>query len=237
MPVKAWIDGHAFDLETLAELFREGEPMVDQEDGQYYLTSVAFDGLFLDGSQLNEAATSILRRANGIARAINSGYRPVTLAGRFTDETGATSVVLAIDSIEVRSKAYVATVVVDGQGHPQPLPPPPGPEYFAKIASNPAIGEALHILGKPDAALDWYDLYKLYEIVRDDVGGESDLKAKGWAPWSEIKTFTESANRREISGDDARHARLSGAPSGRSMTIGDGRELVRRLIASWLGSL
>jgi hypothetical protein len=31
MLIKAWLKGHGFDLMTLADLFREGEPMVAED--------------------------------------------------------------------------------------------------------------------------------------------------------------------------------------------------------------
>jgi hypothetical protein len=39
---KAWLEGHAFDLETLAELFAEGDPLVAKDpQAEYYLESRA----------------------------------------------------------------------------------------------------------------------------------------------------------------------------------------------------
>lgn len=42
MPWKAWLEGHEFDLETLRELFRAGDPLVAQDplDGYYLESSV-----------------------------------------------------------------------------------------------------------------------------------------------------------------------------------------------------
>jgi hypothetical protein len=235
VPVKAWLQGQQFDLETLADLFREGEPKVAQEGSDYYITSASFDDLFQDGGLLNETALSLLRHANGIARAISSGYRPVTLVGRFTDESGGTTQVIAAASAEMRMKASAVAIVISG-GVEQPAPPTPGPGYMQKVASNAAVREVLEILGKPVPELDWFDLYKVYEIIRDDVG-RSAIIANGWATSGEVNVFTESANRPEVSGDGARHARLPGQPSGRSMNLGEGAELVKRVAVAWLDSL
>jgi hypothetical protein len=136
--VKAWLDGHPFDLETLTELFREGEPMVVQEGDAYYLTSAAFDGLLHEAGRLEEVACSALRRVNGVAWALDSSFRPVTLPGRFSDETGDTSVVVGAVTAEVRATAYVAAVVTSGEAQLPPPPPARGPEYFGKTA-NPNV--------------------------------------------------------------------------------------------------
>jgi hypothetical protein len=44
-----------------------------------------------------------------------------------------------------------------------------------------AVGEVLEIVGKPAPQLDWFDLYKVYEIICDDVGGKYAIIANGWA--------------------------------------------------------
>jgi hypothetical protein len=42
------------------------------------------------------------------------------------------------------------------------------------------------------------------------------------------------ANRSEVSGDLARHARLKGDPPRRTMTLGEARQLVGALVTRWL---
>lgn len=62
-------------------------------------------------------------------------------------------------------------------------------------------------------------------------------RANGWASHREINTFSESADRREISGSDARHARLPGSPSGRAMSLREARDFMFDLAKKWLDSL
>ena len=87
------------------------------------------------------------------------------------------------------------------------------------------------------SGLDWSDLYKVFEIIRHVVGDEDTIKASGWASHREINTFSESADRREISGSDARHARLPGSPSGRAMSLREARDFMFDLAKKWLDSL
>ena len=83
MPWKAWLEGHEFDLETLRELFRAGDPLVaqDRSDG-YYLESLALQDT--NGQLDHSAAEPLIRRINGVARAADQGVRPVNLRGRYT---------------------------------------------------------------------------------------------------------------------------------------------------------
>ena len=72
MPWKAWLEGHEFDLETLRELFRTGDPLVAQDpsDG-YYLESSALQDS--DGQLDHSAAEPLVKRINGVARAADQG--------------------------------------------------------------------------------------------------------------------------------------------------------------------
>jgi len=52
-------------------------------------------------------------------------------------------------------------------GESIPQPPLPGPKYLALAAQHPDAAEALAIIGKAEP--NWAELYKVYEIVRDNI--------------------------------------------------------------------
>jgi len=246
MVVKAKLEGHVFDLDALVELFREGEPKVAKEEDGYYLASSELDGLMDDGGPLVEAATRLLQKVTGIARILDSSFRPVTMPGTFVEDSGdggrRRQHVAGALTAELRIKAsFVASGVVstsDGRPpEPEPSPAPPeGPLFIQLAASHPDVAEALEILGKSSISLNWVDLYKLYEIVRSNVGGEKALKQ--WASSADLSAFTASANRPDVSGSEARHARSTGArlPK-RTMNLAEGEAFIRRLIETWWNSL
>jgi len=237
MAIKARLGDNSFDLETLARRFRQGDPQVSTDGEGYYLTSSRFDGLMHDGGKLVEMASSLLRKVNGVARVRDPGFRPVRLTGCFSDDAGNSHVVVTYTgSAEVHLQASDATVVVDGQ---QQAPPPRGPEDIQLSETNPDVDEALRILGKEGPSLSWFDLYKIVEILRRNVGGEKALDAKDWVPAGDIEAVTMSANRADISGDDARHARTSSSPSKRvrPMTLPEAQQVIDQLVARWLDSL
>ncbi|MGW6791880.1 hypothetical protein [Streptomyces chartreusis] len=99
------------------------------------------------------------------------------------------------------------------------------------------MAEALEILGMPSVSLTWIDLYKVYEIVRDSAGSEQALKAKTWVPDGELSAFKASANRPDVSGSGARHARMGGGPPKLTMTLAEGEDFIRRLVVAWWNSL
>ncbi len=229
MLIKARLQGHEFDLGTLAERFREGDPAVASDDEGYYLSFTAPDGLLDDGARLSDAASVLLRRVNGVARTLSSDFRPVGLTGRFSDETGRQHQVVLADTAEARARANPVTVSVGGE---QPTPPPaPGPGYVQLAQSHPDVAEILDILGNADPAPDWSDLYKIHEIMLDNMPG---FYQRGWVTKDQISTFTASANWTEVSGDLARHARLKGDPPKRTMMLVEARQLIGSLVITWL---
>jgi hypothetical protein len=92
---------HEFDLETLRELFRTGDPLVAQDpsDG-YYLESSALQDS--NGQLDHSAAEPLVKRINGVARATDQGFRPVHLRGRYSAPDGTMSVVAFADVGRVR---------------------------------------------------------------------------------------------------------------------------------------
>ena len=230
MLIKARLQGHEFDLLTLAELFREGDPAVATDDEGSYLSFSVSERILGDGSRLYDAASLLLRRVNGVARTLSSDFRPVSLTGRFSDVAGRQHQVVLADTAEVRARVNPVTVSVGGE-EPLPPPPAPGPGYVQLARTHPDVAEALDILGDADPAPDWSDLYKVHEILLDNV---PDFYRRGWVTKDQISTFTGSANRKEVSGDLARHARLKGDAPKRTMTLVEARQLIFGLVTRWL---
>ena len=225
--------GDDFDLQTLSELFSAGDPRVarDQLNGYYVESS----DIVVSGGQPDvSSAEALVKRVNGTARVLASDFQPVQLRGRYTSPDGATSVVLAGDTATARDRAVAGAVMIDGVA--APAPPPKGPRYFKLAQQDPDVADALRVLGQP-SPLDWYDIYKAWEIVGNAVGGQKKVAAAGWATAADIDRLTASANHPGISGDDARHARMNGAPGqNRTMTMSEADALIRRLIANWIES-
>jgi hypothetical protein len=229
MLIKARLKGHEFDLLTLAELFGEGEPAVATDDDGYCLSFTVSDELFGDGGGLHDAASVLLRRVNGVARTLSGDFRPVGLTGRFSDETGRQHQVVLADTAEARARANPVTVSAGGE--PPPPPPAPGPGYVQLAQTHPDVAEVLDLLGNADPAPDWSELYKVHEILLDSVPG---FYQRGWVTRDQISAFTGSANRSEVSGDLARHARLKGDPPKRTMTLVEARQLIGSVVIAWL---
>jgi hypothetical protein len=132
-----------------------------------------------------------------------------------------------------RSRVGVATVVIhDAQGNVVPPPPPAptkGPIYLAKADRDPAVREVLQLLAGDHP--DWFTLYKVMEIIQADAGGLDALTKK-----SDISAFGASANRADVSGEAARHARQKGATPRQTMSLDEARAFIQRVVGDWLAS-
>jgi hypothetical protein len=231
---RAFVDGHALDLETLLRAFPRTEDsdslVFESADEGTYFTSPRFAAL-AEAADVHRESEDVLREAMGVARMLDSSFQTVKLQGRYQQEGSATAFVFASAEIRVRATAS-ATL----SGGVPTVRAPVGHTYSALAASNDDVAEALALMGG-DAPPSWFELYKVYEIIKHDLGGESSLLTTCSTTRAELTTFTESANRREISGTGARHARITGTASGRQMELTKARLFIARLLQSWLDSL
>jgi len=233
--VKAWLEGHPHDLQALSELFCEGDIRVihdDQEDA-YYLTAPDIDTPPEPG-RFDQAAEALMKRVNGLARTHQADFLPVSLTGRYTNPTG-THVFVAAVSIEARARIGMVAGVVGSDGQPVPNPLSSWPSRLALAADNPDVAEALGIMGRSEP-LGWDDLYKVHEIVRHAVRPDS-ITDYGWTDAQTNSVFRASANRADVSGDGARHARNPGPPPTRTMSLAEGRSFIGALVIQWLNHL
>ena len=69
MNTKAWLEGHPFDLEDLAQLLATGDVHVvhDANENAYYLSATEIDNP-PDGTTFYEVAQRLLPHINGIGR-------------------------------------------------------------------------------------------------------------------------------------------------------------------------
>jgi hypothetical protein len=82
--------------------------------------------------------------------------------------------------------------------------------------------------------MSWGGLYRLYEVIEGDMGGEHELKTVFCGSAKDIKRFKHSANSVTVAGDDARHANESGRPPEQPMTLYEAEAFLKYLLKRWL---
>jgi len=237
MTMKAWLEGDEIDVRALTQLFYEGDIRVlhDADEDAYYLTAPEIDNPPAD-TKFYDAAQTRLLQLNGLARLDDSYFRPVALSGKYTDGER-THQVVSPRSIALALRPGRPTVVVTRpDGTVVPDPPSPWPGRVKVAATHSAAARVLRIMARNDD-LDWYDLYKIHEIIRRDIE-KKKLHKLGWTTKARDRAFTVSADRFEVSGDAARHAVDSRAePPRQTMTIDEGRAYISNLVTQWMDSM
>jgi hypothetical protein len=230
---KAWLEGPEVDLYDLTRLFATGDTQIVKDGDAYYLASVEIDNR-PEAEAVYEAAQRLLTLVNGVGQAESSSFRPVRLSGAY-NEGDKRHVIARAETAEARFYAFAAAIVTAPDGTERVDSPPPGPERVKKAMRHPHAAEALGIMAKPEPT-SWVDLYKVYEIIRDDMKPTS-LDQSGWATKDQLSAFKASANRPDLGGPDSRHARMSGTAPKRNMPIAEARDFIGRLLTQWVDSL
>lgn len=222
---RAGLEGEPLDLDALVEqLASETQVRVVRDCAGVWLEGTALDSS-PDSSSAYAAARELLPVVNGAAVAHDSGFRPVRLSDVVTD--GSVRHVFASARLEGRSRLTASLTVHDAEGNAI-TGPSVRPALAAAVEAAtraPVVREALALLSQPE--LGWFQIYKLYEILKEDV----DLTTLGSA--ADWKALTASANKPNVSGDAARHARGGAGIPKRTMTLGEAQTFIKAAVAKW----
>jgi hypothetical protein len=132
------------------------------------------------------------------------------------------------ESGHFRMKINPVTILINGI--PRKAQPPAEAKWLAKASSDDVVADVLSYLrGRPD----WFDLYKAFERMRDDInralGRQHRQTQMGWPAKTQLDTFQLSAN-------VYRHSPVKWDlfnPS-TAMPLEDAAAFIRRLARIWL---
>ena len=216
------LSGSSLPLQILKAAFGP-RGCVLQDDTMYYLTSPRFAAMS-DPQAVYTAAGEILDHMNGIAAMFAVGYRPVEIQGE----------IVQIDEGVRRQHVVVAATTAFGWV----IAGPPDPDlvnvaaWLALAERDRNVSAALHFFSVPS----WGNLYKVLEIVRDEIGNDDKLARTGWITRRDLSRFTQTAQSRDALGDEARHAAKKYKAPGNPMSLEEARVTIRELLVMWLRS-
>ncbi|WP_411868677.1 hypothetical protein [Vulcanococcus limneticus] len=229
MPVKE----HIFDIEDLP-VYLSGSPVTVTKRGEVYYLLLSAEVAGESHESVPEIANRYIALINGAARLLINGYRPIELeceAFLGLDEDGEnTQTVIPLGTTEIRCKLGHLTFSIGGV--PKPDDRTGLMSSFLKDATcNQAKADALIILGRSSPG--WSELYLAFELVEANVGAR--MFTAGWIRKNDARLFTRTANSYTALGSSGRHGRDRGSPPSEPMEKKAALELVRSLVASWLG--
>lgn len=188
--------------------------------------------------QLAEGELAILSGILKLERDARDGLK--YLAVFRLNPAGGRDVFVSIhESLQFRLEmGAVIAVVTDAAGNviAQPPPPPPRSAVLLRLAAgDTAIAKVLRLLSASDA-MTWVGLYRIHEVIEDDVGGQHKLERQGWGSADDLRRFKHSANSVQVGGDKSRHGKEFQVPPKHPMTLAEAEAYAKYIVQAWLAS-
>lgn len=100
--------------------------------------------------------------------------------------------------------------------------PPDISEFIPLALSDKIVAKALRLCSRE---LDWVNLYRIFEVISEDMGG---LTGK------DIKIFKGSANNSKVTGDFSRHGKMNVGTPEETMRLADAQHLIKSKVREWV---
>jgi hypothetical protein len=219
---KVKLKGHKFDLEQASEYFITDIFSICKIENEYYISSDAFNDV-RDTNSIVSLATSFIEKANAILKLKLHDYKPIELENffLFEDENGISKI--GTMQVTISGRSFVSNGKSQSE-HEREI----HKKQTETLLNNSVASEIFHFYSKPTS---WIDLYKIYEIIKDNIG---EKKIIGFLTKSEINRFTGTAQSKAQIGDEARHASNKYKGHSQPMTIQEADVLIKKLIINWL---
>jgi len=229
------LQGSSLYLQELKAILSDHDPTITQEDNNFYLKLSAWEQL-QEAEQIRNQAIHLIQLLDSTAHVFFRNTAPITIGHlvRINDDGQRQYFVFAEGSLTLEGILLNATATVaesDGQRieHKQEHPII---RLLRASANDVLVADALRFFRRGD----WISLYKAYEIVRDDLHGEQGIIHQGWLTKRSLSRFTQTAQSRDILGDDARHASRKYKPPSDPISLQEAKTMISELVQSWIDS-
>jgi hypothetical protein len=220
--------GDPIDLRMLADTCTSAECQIIQSGNEYMLRAAQFE-LLDSAASVRECAIKLVTVLSSSARLILSTRQGISVGPTvyWTRPDGKRDTTVLVGTAVCHVRAMPITVV---HGTQILRPADPILQWLSLAQQFPAVAKVMRLRDAGD--LDWRDLYPLYEVIQDDVGGA--IQQLGWATGNELKHFERTANNPAAAGDKARHGVEKYKPPRKPMSLAHARELIDRIMRAWL---
>jgi hypothetical protein len=219
--------GDSTDLQILAGTFAIGEVQVVHSGNEHLLRSSKFHTLD-SAASVRESAIDVVTALSASARLVFGAQQSIRVGKVYRlRPDGKRDVTLLVEPAVAHERALPITVVHGTQVH---RPADPIQAWLPLASQDPVLAKALRL--RNTDALDWVDLYRLYELIQSDAGHL--IHELGWASRNEVERFVRTANSVSAAGDSARHGTERTDPPLNPTTLAHACELVDRILRAWL---
>jgi len=228
------IKGDNFDLEDLSESLNSPEFSITKKGEDYILKSTHFNSLE-DADGVRNKASEILSLINGSAWLVIGMRKPLkeVRVCRVNDDGKTKCSVVFSDSAHFRDRFKASLITKDGEVQ-EIFQADPISEFITTALHDENVATALRLLD--NCTSDWVNLYRILEVVEEDVGGTHKIVEKGWATKKAIDLFKHTANCFKAIGAEARHAKKRIKTPTNPMTPSEAESLIKTIVNSWIQS-
>jgi len=234
MTWKVELRGDMSDLDQLARSFTGTDINIAAHGKEYLLTSERFDHLEEADQVRNEALVMVAVLDGGCRLALNSTKTLMVGAVYRYDAKGGRSITVFPEPAVFQLRTIGPTVTLTrSDGGMETFHPADVVRDWARIAlSSSSVKDVFELIRFGE--LDWVNLYKIIEIIEDDVGGGVSLERKKWVQAQSIRLFKRTANCRRAIGSQARHGHQRFEPPRTPMTLAGAQSLIKMITRAWL---
>jgi hypothetical protein len=167
--------GDRSDLDRLSEAFGGCDTAVTRSGDEFVLTSKDFS-MEEDARDVQRIAIEKLKCVIGACKLAPLPIKSIKTGAIYERHAdGRRTAHMCIEPIELHiALLSVTTIKTFANGKVEESGPAQAARSVFQIAEcDKALAMALSITGRQD--LDWYDLYKIWEVINSDVGGEQNV--------------------------------------------------------------
>ena len=232
MEWRVQLSGDKSDLEELAKSLNSDELKIWEDNGKFILSSSDFDSLN-DSQDVRDNAEIKLNYINGCSKLKQSFQQPITIDGiESLSQDGKRNIYISVPTARLVLRTYRPTVLINGIAVGSSLYEEL-PNMVVLAAKDRNVAQVInHLNGDDEIAT----LYKIHEIIADDVGGVGIIQDNGWASRNKIERFRRTANSPDAIGDKARHGVQKNDPPENPMSLAEAKAFILNIVKCWLDS-
>lgn len=229
-----YVKGDKGNLKRTMNLFsmkRDGFE-IKNENNQFYIEANLETE---DVNEVRKEGEKIVSRINGALKLFLDKDGNIQLveskALRKIGKDGNSAAVFVSGSAEMKVNMSGKFSVGDGKGNITTYPDDKISDFVKAGSSNATINKVLKLSSNLE---NWVNLYRIYEVIEEDIGSKEEIANFGWASVKRIKLFKRTANSSEAIGSKARHGHKKYKPPKNPMSLKSAKALVKNLIIHWV---
>jgi len=226
------LSGDEFELKELCRSTKLPELTIKQEDSTFILESSFFNEL-QDAGEIKQKVDDLLLLINGSMRLALGSRTPVEVEAVIHINNNGAKVTTCFHEDIMYGSAISSHTITRVNGSIEEFhPADPIPGWMILANSNEIVQKVLRLFGK--GVNNWVSLYRVYEVIKHDMGGDANIVGKEWTTQRQIDRFRRTANSVVAAGDDSRHGVETNDPPQNPMSLPEAISFIEYLVHNWI---